>query len=76
MERKSVPDLVGSLASGRLYTQCVAMTRHYKHPLLLIEFLENRPFSLLGTSGDVLSDEIEYRNITSKLVLLLVKFTI
>ena len=47
VERKSIPDLVGSLASGRLYTQCVAMSRHYANPLLLIEFSEDRPFSLL-----------------------------
>ncbi len=38
VERKSVSDLIGSLNSGRLYQQCVAMSRHYHHPVLLIEF--------------------------------------
>ncbi|KAA0148347.1 hypothetical protein FNF29_06734 [Cafeteria roenbergensis] len=44
LERKSVPDLVASLASGRLYTQCVAMTRHYDLAVLLVEFDGDRPF--------------------------------
>ncbi|QRV78347.1 DNA excision repair protein ERCC-4 [Ceratobasidium sp. AG-Ba] len=46
VERKSVPDLIGSFASGRLYTQCEMMTAHYKQPVLLIEFEENKSFSL------------------------------
>jgi DNA excision repair protein ERCC-4 len=47
VERKSIPDLVGSLSSGRLFNQCLSMTRYYQTPLLLIEFSEARPFSLL-----------------------------
>lgn len=46
VERKSISDLIGSLNSGRLYTQCVQMTRNYKKPLLLIEFDQNKPFHL------------------------------
>ena len=46
VERKSVGDLIGSLNSGRLYTQATAMTRHYSRPVLLIEFEENKAFSL------------------------------
>ncbi|KAM7536855.1 hypothetical protein Aperf_G00000088066 [Anoplocephala perfoliata] len=38
VERKSVSDLIGSLNSGRLFQQCTAMSRHYIHPVLLIEF--------------------------------------
>ena len=30
VERKSISDLIGSLNNGRLYSQCVAMTRFYK----------------------------------------------
>ena len=30
VERKSIPDLVGSFASGRLFQQCEKMTRFYK----------------------------------------------
>lgn len=46
VERKSVPDLVGSLNNGRLYNQCLAMCRTYKRPVLLIEFNPNKPFTL------------------------------
>lgn len=44
LERKSLPDLLQSLASGRLYHQAVAMQAHYPHPLLLLEFDPSRPF--------------------------------
>ncbi|KXJ09967.1 DNA repair endonuclease XPF [Exaiptasia diaphana] len=46
VERKSVGDLIGSLNSGRLYNQAVAMTRYYKRPILLIEFDQNKSFAL------------------------------
>ncbi|KAG1854454.1 hypothetical protein DFJ58DRAFT_787993 [Suillus subalutaceus] len=46
VERKSIPDLVASFNSGRLYTQCELMSVHYKQPILLIEFEENKAFSL------------------------------
>ncbi|KAH7904298.1 restriction endonuclease type II-like protein, partial [Hygrophoropsis aurantiaca] len=44
VERKSVPDLIASFNSGRLYTQCELMSVHYKTPVLLIEFEEGRAF--------------------------------
>ncbi|KAI0742082.1 hypothetical protein C8Q80DRAFT_1110846 [Daedaleopsis nitida] len=46
VERKSIPDLVSSFNSGRLYTQCELMSAHYKQPVLLIEFEEHKSFSL------------------------------
>ncbi|KAI0321403.1 hypothetical protein OF83DRAFT_1168456 [Amylostereum chailletii] len=46
VERKSIPDLVQSFNSGRLYTQCELMCVHYKQPVLLIEFEEHKSFSL------------------------------
>lgn len=46
VERKSISDLIGSLNSGRLYNQCVQMTRSYKKPILLIEFDQNKAFHL------------------------------
>ncbi|KAL6299457.1 hypothetical protein BKA93DRAFT_819892 [Sparassis latifolia] len=46
IERKSIPDLVSSFNSGRLYTQCELMSVHYKQPILLIEFEEYKSFSL------------------------------
>ncbi|KAF5388644.1 hypothetical protein D9757_004788 [Collybiopsis confluens] len=46
VERKSLSDLVSSFNSGRLYTQCELMSVHYKTPVLLIEFEEDKAFSL------------------------------
>lgn len=46
MERKSVDDLIGSLANGRLYKQCQQMFRHYAVGILLIEFDDSRLFLL------------------------------
>ncbi|KAG8220668.1 hypothetical protein J3R82DRAFT_2951 [Butyriboletus roseoflavus] len=50
VERKSIPDLVSSFNSGRLYTQCELMSVHYKQPVLLIEFEENKAFELQAIS--------------------------
>ncbi|KAH8929480.1 hypothetical protein BT69DRAFT_1311181 [Atractiella rhizophila] len=50
VERKSIPDLIQSLSSGRLYQQCELMVAHYQTPILLIEFSENKSFSLDTTS--------------------------
>ncbi|KAI0794969.1 hypothetical protein C8Q75DRAFT_748299 [Abortiporus biennis] len=54
VERKSIPDLVSSFNSGRLYTQCELMSVHYKQPILLIEWEEHKSFSL-DTVADVKS---------------------
>ncbi|KAJ7458574.1 hypothetical protein FB451DRAFT_1273486 [Mycena latifolia] len=61
VERKSLPDLISSFNSGRLYTQCELMSVHYKHPVLLIEFEEDKAFSL-----EVVSDIKSYANPTNK----------
>lgn len=45
VERKSVRDLIASLRNGRLYNQAETMLQHYKNPLLLIEFDENKSFT-------------------------------
>lgn len=46
VERKSVSDLISSLRDGRLFAQAEAMFAHYAHPMLLIEFDQNRSFTL------------------------------
>lgn len=46
VERKSLPDLIQSFNSGRLFSQCEQMTTHYMQPLLLIEFDEKKSFNL------------------------------
>ena len=45
VERKSVRDLITSLRNGRLYNQAETMLQHYKNPLLLIEFDQNKSFT-------------------------------
>uniref|UniRef100_A0A8C9XJ93 DNA repair endonuclease XPF n=1 Tax=Sander lucioperca TaxID=283035 RepID=A0A8C9XJ93_SANLU len=72
VERKSVSDLIGSLQSGRLYTQCLSMTRYYKKPVLLIEFDPAKPFSLTARSD--YRHEISSNDISSKLTLLTLHF--
>ena len=72
VERKSITDLIGSLNNGRLYSQCVSMTRFYKKAILLIEFDEGRSFSLQGKKS--LSNDVSFQNISSKLSLLTIHF--
>lgn len=72
VERKSVSDLIGSLQSGRLYTQCLSMTRYYRKPVLLIEFDPAKPFSLTARSN--FRNEISSNDISSKLTLLTLHF--
>ena len=50
VERKSLSDLRQSFLSGRLYNQAEAMTKHYKTPILLIEFDRERAFALHSTA--------------------------
>lgn len=50
VERKSLSDLIQSFNSGRLYTQCELMCVHYQHPILLIEFDQDKSFSLKSTN--------------------------
>lgn len=46
VERKAVQDLISSLNSGRLHTQAESMIRHYDTSVLLIEFEENKYYSI------------------------------
>ena len=72
VERKSVSDLISSLKSGRLYTQCESMSLHYKTPVLLIEFDRDKAFSLV-TAGEVRGD-ISGWDVGSRLTLLVLSF--
>ncbi len=75
VERKSVSDLISSLASGRLYTQAEAMLRRFSTCILLIEFDEGKPFCLLPTLlAGGLKEDIRSSDVTSKLCLLLLHF--
>ncbi|XP_013373418.1 PREDICTED: DNA repair endonuclease XPF isoform X2 [Chinchilla lanigera] len=72
VERKSISDLIGSLNNGRLYSQCISMSRYYKRPVLLIEFDPSKPFSL--TARGALFQEISSNDVSSKLTLLTLHF--
>ena len=72
VERKSVSDLFGSFASGRLHTQAEAMSKYYKCPCLLIEFDPEKSFSL--QSVNELGGDIKQDSISSRLALLLMHF--
>ncbi|NXC38234.1 XPF endonuclease, partial [Penelope pileata] len=72
VERKSISDLIGSLNNGRLYAQCISMSRYYKRPILLIEFDPSKPFSLIPRGS--LHQEISSSDVTSKLTLLTLHF--
>lgn len=89
VERKSVPDLIQSFNSGRLYQQCELMTTHYKQPLLLIDFDERKSFTLANyaearstrfeprgkpSAGQQTSDRPNETDLRAKLVLLTLTF--
>ncbi|GAA6044561.1 hypothetical protein JCM8097_006747, partial [Rhodosporidiobolus ruineniae] len=72
--RKSIPDLISSFNSGRLFQQCELMTAHYKQPILLIEFDEKKSFNLetyVENRPSSASSDVDLR---SKLVLLTISF--
>ncbi|KAJ1988666.1 DNA repair protein RAD16 [Coemansia spiralis] len=72
VERKSLPDLIGSLRSGRLYNQAEAMCRHYKFATLMVEFEVNTSFSLQAIGG--IGADISVTSVNSKLTLLVLAF--
>lgn len=71
-ERKSLGDLISSLASGRLYNQCQAMSRYYDVPLILIEFDPNSSFSFQPQKS--IGDDISPHSTMSRLVITLLHF--
>lgn len=72
VERKSISDLFGSFASGRLYTQAEAMSKYYTCPCLLIEFDPQKSFCLQNAND--LGMDIRTDSICSKMVLLILHF--
>ncbi|KAK5998790.1 DNA repair protein rad16 [Cladobotryum mycophilum] len=76
VERKSISDLISSFKDGRLYSQAETMFQHYKNPMLLIEFNENKTFTLepfADYSGTV-SSVTNASDLQSKIVLLTLAF--
>ncbi|PWN35969.1 uncharacterized protein FA14DRAFT_146072 [Meira miltonrushii] len=80
VERKSLSDLVQSFNSGRLYVQCEMMSANFQHPVLLIEFEQNKSFALQtindsrGGGANPMNKKIHENDVQSKLVLLTLSF--
>jgi DNA excision repair protein ERCC-4 len=79
IERKSIKDLISSFKDGRLYNQAETMLQHYKSPMLLIEFDQNKSFTLepfadLSGSLSSMSSVNASSDLQSKLVLLTLSF--
>jgi DNA excision repair protein ERCC-4 len=79
VERKSIKDLISSFKDGRLYNQAETMLLHYKSPMLLIEFDQNKSFTLepfadLSGSLSSMSSSNPSSDLQSKLVLLTLAF--
>jgi DNA excision repair protein ERCC-4 len=79
IERKSIKDLISSFKDGRLYNQAETMLQHYKCPMLLIEFDQNKSFTLepfadLSGSLSSVSPTNASSDLQSKLVLLTLAF--
>ncbi|CAN1333848.1 DNA repair endonuclease UVH1 [Linum perenne] len=72
VERKSIQDLFGSFASGRLYNQAEMMVRYYRIPVLLIEFSQDKSFSFQSASD--IGDDVAPYSVISKLSLLALHF--
>jgi DNA excision repair protein ERCC-4 len=80
VERKSLSDLISSFKDGRLYSQCETMFQHYKNPMLLIEFDQNKSFTLepfadlSGSLSSVSAANAGANDLQSKIVLLTLAF--
>ncbi len=77
VERKSVRDLISSFKNGRLFNQAETMLQHYKYPMLLIEFDQNKSFTLDSFGTDHTTSLIKADNpqdLQSKLALLTLAF--
>ncbi|KEZ39337.1 DNA repair protein rad16 [Scedosporium apiospermum] len=79
VERKSVSDLISSFRDGRLYNQAETMFQHYRNPMLLIEFDQNKSFTLepfadlSGSLSSVAPSNVS-SDLQSKIVLLTLAF--
>ena len=81
VERKSVRDLISSFRTGRLFHQAETMLQYYAHPMLLIEFDQNKAFTLdpfadhaSSTSSGSLINTTNPTDVQSKIVLLTLAF--
>ncbi|KAF2135424.1 uncharacterized protein K452DRAFT_323063 [Aplosporella prunicola CBS 121167] len=77
IERKSIRDLISSFNNGRLYNQAETMLQHYKSPMLLIEFDQNKSFTLepfADLSNSVGAAAMAAPDLQAKIVMLTLAF--
>lgn len=75
VERKAIPDLIQSLASGRLYQQAQNMCKYYANPCLLIEFDPGKSFALTNTYTIARREvDVGARDLLGKLSLVVLHF--
>ncbi|GME49963.1 DNA repair protein rad16 [Neofusicoccum parvum] len=77
IERKSVSDLISSFNNGRLYNQAETMLQHYKSPMLLIEFDQNKSFTLepfADLSQSAAAAAMAVPDLQAKIVMLTIAF--
>ncbi|KAI9760612.1 MAG: amidophosphoribosyltransferase [Chaenotheca gracillima] len=83
IERKSIRDLISSFKDGRLYNQAEKMLQYYKYPMLLIEFDQNKSFTLepfadltnpYSSTATNTSVSLQSNDLQTKLVLLALAF--
>lgn len=78
IERKSIKDLISSFKDGRLFAQAESMLQYYKSPMLLIEFDQNKAFTLEPfadlTGASAASVAAAGSDLQSKLVMLTLAF--
>lgn len=76
IERKSIADLISSFKNGRLFNQVETMLQHYKYPMLLIEFDQNKSFTLdpFADHTSSLNSASNPSDLQSKIVLLTLAF--
>ncbi|KAK6351668.1 hypothetical protein TWF718_004821 [Orbilia javanica] len=74
VERKSVKDLISSFKDGRLYSQAEAMVAGYQEPILLIEFDQDKSFSLEPFTDLHTTAATAQSDLQAKLVLLTLCF--
>mmetsp|Transcript_10571 Transcript_10571/g.17665 ORF Transcript_10571/g.17665 Transcript_10571/m.17665 type:complete len:1008 (+) Transcript_10571:72-3095(+) len=76
VERKAIPDLIQSFASGRLHQQAQNMCKHYSNPSLLIEFDPGKSFALQNTYTIAKRDiNMSTRDLLGKIALLVLHFS-
>lgn len=76
VERKSIADLISSFKNGRLFNQVETMLQYYKYPMLLIEFDQNKSFTLdpFADHTSSLHSASNPSDLQSKIVLLTLAF--